>query len=211
MKRIIACLPLAFLFLWGCNANSGGGNPEEVLTQFFKALSEKNIQETKKYVTEDSEGMINLMQMSLKNMGAAEESDQFNPEKVTIGEPEIKGEEAQVPVTEKSTGETVQFFLKKEKGKWKVAFDMATLARMAQQKMEKEGVNAESMEKMLKDLNADSHEFNQHLDSIATQIEGISSEDIRKAKEFIEKNPELIQNDMDKIKEELEKFKKQNP
>lgn len=211
MKRIFAILPIFFLVLWGCNANMGADNPKDVLTHFFKALSDRNLQETKKYVTEDSEGMINLMQMSIKNMGAAEESDQFNPEKISIGDPRIEGHEAQVPVTEKSTGETVQFFLKKEKGKWKVAFDMATLARMAQQKMEKEGVNSKDSEALLESLKNNGEDFGRHLDSITKHLEGVSAEDLKKAQEFMEKNPELIQENMKKIKEEMEKYKNRNP
>lgn len=211
MKRILAGLPLLVLMFWGCNANNGSGSPKDVLTKFFKSLSEKNIQETKKYVTEDSEGMINLMQMSIKNIAAPEEGDQFNPEKITIGDPEINGEEAQVPVTEKTTGETVHFFLKKEKGNWKVAFDMATLARMAKQKMEKDGINAENLDSFLQELTDEGKDFNEHLDSVTEHFKGVTEDDLKKAKDFLEKNPEFKKEQIDKITEELKKLQNQNP
>ena len=57
MKKIIlyACAT-SFLFITGCK--STGGDPKVVLTKFFEALSAKNIDEAKKYVTKDSEGMM---------------------------------------------------------------------------------------------------------------------------------------------------------
>ena len=77
-----------------------------------------------------------------------------------IGEAKIDGDKAVVPVKEKTTGETLNYNLKKEDGGWKVAFDKASVMSMGVEKMNEKGINpADSinaaMDK-LKDINLDS-------------------------------------------------------
>jgi hypothetical protein len=180
MKGILAVLLVSFL-LSGCGAGEHA-SPEKVLTKFFEAISKKNIEEAKKYVTADSEGMINMMQMSIRNMDAPEGGDQFNPDKLVLGKPAIEGEEAQIPVTEKSTGETVNFFLKKEVGQWKVAFDMATLAKMAQQKVGKGGMHSIDDPAYLEQINKAGEEFKKHLENVTDSLKGITEELFKKSK-----------------------------
>lgn len=173
MKIVHILLPFGMLFLAGCNSTVE--DPAAVLSEFFSAMSQKNIEGAKKLVTEDSEGMINMMQMSLKNLDAPDTGDQFNPAKLTVGKATVNGDEAEVPVTEKASGETVNFFLKKEKGQWRVAFDMATIARMARQKIVNQRAESAQDSADADKLNKESKEFQKHLqgitDSLKTELD----------------------------------------
>ena len=69
MKKIILCaFTTLFLLLTGCKSGDGG-DPKIVLTKFFEAISIKNIDEAKKYVTKDSEGMMSMVQMGMQSAG----------------------------------------------------------------------------------------------------------------------------------------------
>jgi len=57
-----------------------------------------------------------------------------------MGDATISGDSATVPVTDKKSGESTDFLLKKENGNWKVAFDMSTLMNMANKKMMEHGL-----------------------------------------------------------------------
>ena len=139
MKKIILLAITAFVVIFsGCK--SGGGDPKEVLNHFFDAIAKKNIDEAKKYVTKDSEGMLGMMQMAMQNMPDTSESMKFNKENLEMGNAVITGDMATVPVKEKTSGETTDFTLKKENGDWKVAFDKSTLMGMAQKKMKEHGM-----------------------------------------------------------------------
>ncbi len=187
MKKLIPFFTLALIIIAGCNSSGTSGNPKEVLTKFFTALSKKDIQEAKKYVTADSEGMINMMQMSIKNMDAPENTDQFNPDKITIGDATIEGNEAHVPVTEKSSNETVNFILQKEKGDWKVAFDLGTLARMAQEKMKEKGINGANLDSLMQKMPKDELEKAQKMmDSVASHMKEIPKDQLDKAKKMLD-------------------------
>lgn len=185
MKKISILLATFLVLMTGCNSFNSGDDPQHVLTAFFKAISKKDVKEAKKYVTEDSQGMISLMEMSMGSVqDSSENMEQFNPDKINIGTPNINGEEATVPVTEKASGETVNFFLKKEKGQWKVAFDMGTLMRMAQEKMKEKGVSLDSMMNGLpkNELN----EIQQSLDSAGVQLNNITPDKINAAKKALD-------------------------
>lgn len=165
MNKIILCAFVsAFLLLAGCK--SGDGDPKIVLTKFFEAISNKNIDEAKKYVTKDSEGMMSMMQMGMQSAG--EKSNDilnYGKENIEFGTASIDGDKATVPVKDKKSGETTDFTLRKESGDWKVAFDKSTLMEMAQKKMKEHG-----MDKMKNGMNGSmdgmSKEDIQNIDSI---------------------------------------------
>ncbi len=148
MKKLLLASLILFTIA-GCNSSGSSGNPKEVLTSFFKALSKKDIATAKKYVTADSEGMLSMMEMGMNSAEANGTTEKFSPDMINIGDAKIDGEEAQVPVTEKKSNETVNFILKKEKGDWKVAFDLNTLSRMAQEKMKEKGMDGINMDSMM--------------------------------------------------------------
>ncbi|MEP7165938.1 MAG: hypothetical protein ABI741_14645 [Ferruginibacter sp.] len=159
MKKILlAIVMLSTVSFFGCN--SGGGDPKVVLGQFFTALSKSDIEGARKLATKDSKSMIDMMEMGMKMGKDKSESEKFKPDNMEIGEAKIDGDKAVVPVKEKTTGETLNYNLKKEDGGWKVAFDKASVMSMGMEKMNEKGINpADSinaaMDK-LKDINMDS-------------------------------------------------------
>jgi len=139
-KLILSALAVFTLSMMSCNS---GGDPKGVLINFFEALSKKDITTAKKYATKDSESMLGLMEMGMKN--STEKKDDFDKSKMEFGDAKIEGDKATVPVKEKSTGETTNFTLKKENGQWKVAFDKATMMQMGQDKMKEKGLDTNNM------------------------------------------------------------------
>lgn len=149
MKKIFLFVITSFLLiLSGCHTG-GSGNPKEVLSSFFNALSKKDVATAKKYATKDSDGMLSMMEMGMKMSGNIQNEHEDKMlgmmQNMQLGEPTIKGDEATVPVTDKKSGEVTNFLLRKENGDWKVAFDMATLSNMATQKMKDHGMDMGNM------------------------------------------------------------------
>ncbi len=142
MKRILLFSCTAIIILSGCNTNNSNSDPKTVLNHFFDALAKKDVAEAKKYVTKDSEGMMGMVEMGMKNMqDSAGQMAMYKKENMLIGTPLINGDKATVPVKDKKSGEETDFVLKKESGDWKVAFDKSTLMEMAQKKMKEHGIN----------------------------------------------------------------------
>lgn len=144
------------IVLSGCQSG-GSGNPKEVLSQFFKALSKKDVTQAKKDATKDSDGMLNMMDMGMKMSGNMQNdhADKMLEmmQNVELGDPVINGDKATVTVKDKKTGENTDFTLKKEDGNWKVAFDMATLMEMANEKMKEHGMGNMDMDSMQQGMN----------------------------------------------------------
>lgn len=146
MKKIIVLAVTAFVFvLSGCKS-AEKGDPKEVLHSFLTALSQKDFAKAKTYATEDSDGMISMMEMgmqSMQNMNQGGHADKMMEmvNNMKIGAAVIEGDKATVPVVDSKTNESTDFLLKKEKGDWKVAFNMSTLMEMANKKMKEHGMN----------------------------------------------------------------------
>ncbi len=159
MKKILlAIVMLSAVSFYSCN--SGGGDPKAVLGQFFTALSKNDIEGARKLATKDSKSMIDMMEMGMKMGKDKSESDKFKPDNMEIGEAKIDGDKAIISVKEKTSGETLNYNLKKEDGGWKVAFDKASVMSMGMEKMNEKGINPSdsidaAMDK-LKDINMDS-------------------------------------------------------
>ena len=169
MKKILV-LAMAFsiIIISGCKS-AGKGDPKEVLHNFLMALSQKDFSKAKTYATQDSDGMISMMEMGMQNM------QNMNPDNhadkmmelvnnMQIGSAVIDGEQATVPVTDSKSKESTDFLLKKEKGDWKVAFDMSTLMNMANKKMKEHGM----------DMN--SPEIREKMDSAMQKMNGMQSD-----------------------------------
>ncbi len=145
---IVMLLSISFL---GCN--SGGGDPKAVLGQFFSALSKNDIEGARKLATKDSKQMIDLMEMGMKMAKDKKESDKFKTDNMEIGDAKIDGDKAIIPVKEKTTGESLNYTLKKEDGSWKVAFDKSSVMSMGMEKMNEKGINpADSLNKAMDEL-----------------------------------------------------------
>ncbi len=202
---LLAVAVTTTLLFVGCK-NAGSGDPKTVLMAFFEALSKKDFTAAKKLATKDSEGMFSMMEMgmSMAKDKDTKEMDKFDKTKMEFGEAVINGDKATVPVKDKSSGESTNFILKKEDGKWKVAFDKASLMQMGTDKMNEKGLN--STDVMDSVGNAMDKLKNMDTDSLANQMK----QGLDKLKEIQEKNPDAakkMQEAMDKLKEATEKMK----
>lgn len=152
MKKILlAVILVSGTLLFSCK--SGGGDPKSVLADFFTALSKKDMAKARTYATEDSKSMLDMMEMGMKMAKDSAEDAKFAEGNLTYGEVKIDGDKATVPVTEKTSGETVNYTLKKEKGNWKVAFDKESVMSMGMEKMNEKGINpADSIDAAMDEL-----------------------------------------------------------
>lgn len=175
-KLLFATLFVVSVSIIGCK-NSGSGNPSEVLSAFFDAMIKKDKEKIKDLSTAESASMLSLMEMGMEKGG--KDMDKFDKTKMEIGTAIIDGDKAKVPVKEKGNGETVNFPMKKEGGKWKVAFDKTSVMEMATDKMKEKGVNvgdslANAMDK-LKGINLDSMK-----DEVNKAMKDVNVDDIKK-------------------------------
>ena len=125
-KVLLALIILSGLALGGCKSASGD-DPKAVLSDFLEALSKKDIAKARTYATADSKQMLDLMEMGMKMSPDTTTDPKFDKSKLELGEPKIEGDKATIAVKEKASGEDSNFTLKKEDGKWKVAFDKASM------------------------------------------------------------------------------------
>ena len=159
MKKLLTGVVLiASLFIASCNS-AGKGDPKSVLLSFFDALTKKDISGAKKLATEDSKAMFDMMEMGMKMGGDNKDMAKYNKEKMEFGDATIEGDKATVPVKDKTSGESVNYTLKKVGDSWKVAFDKATVMGMGMDKMKEKGMNMDSLSNgldKLKNMNMDS-------------------------------------------------------
>ncbi|MEO6403845.1 MAG: hypothetical protein ABIY51_13925 [Ferruginibacter sp.] len=153
MKKIfIAAIAFSSILSFSNCNNSTSGDPKVVLGQFIEALGKKDIATARKLATEESKSMLDLMEMGMK-AGEAKEMDKYDKSKMVFGNAVIDGDKATVPVKETTSGETVNYSLKKENGNWKVAFDKGSLMNIGMDKMKEKGMNpADSMGKVMDQL-----------------------------------------------------------
>ena len=158
-KMMLVVATIGAVFLYGCKTNAD--DPKAVLEQFFDALSKKDVAKARLLATEESKGMIDLMEMGLKQ-DTANESMKYDKNTMKFGEVKIDGDKAVIPVTETKSGELINYALKKEGGKWKVAFDKATLMNIGMEKMKEKNININPGDSLnnameeLKNINMDS-------------------------------------------------------
>ncbi len=142
MKKLMLIVATVVLgLLSGCQT-AQTGNPKVVLKHFFDSVSKKDFTEAQKYATEDSQGMLSMMEMGMQNSNS-DHSDKMLEmiQNIQMAEPVVEGDRATILVKDKKSGETTDFLLKKENSNWKVAFNMATLMEMAKKKMKEDGTN----------------------------------------------------------------------
>lgn len=159
MKKILTgAVLITSLFIASCN-NAGKGDPKSVLISFFDALTKKDMSAAKKLATDDSKSMFDMLEMGMKMGGDNKDMAKYDKEKMEFGDVKIEGDKAIVAVKDKTSGESVNYTLKKVGNDWKVAFDKATIMGMGMDKMKEKGVNMDSLNNgldKLKNLNIDS-------------------------------------------------------
>ena len=151
MKRLFLAAITAILFtIVSCNG-AENNDPKVVLSQFFEALSKNDMATAKNLSTAESKSLLDLIEMAMNTDST--EMEKFDISKMQFGKATIEGDKATVPVTETTSGENMQYTLKKEKGAWKVAFDKNSIMSMGMDKMKEEGVNvADSITNVLDQL-----------------------------------------------------------
>ena len=179
-KIILIALTFCVVIFTGCQTGSGE-NPKEVLKHFFDAVAKRDFTTAKKYATNDSEGMLSMMQMGMQNMKNEHAERMMNfIQNIDMEDGVISGDSATVAVKDKNSGESSIFLLKKEKGNWKVAFDMSTLMGTANKKMKEHGMRGtDSMDGVI-----DSAEFQKGTRNPQAQkyIDSIRAEELKKSK-----------------------------
>jgi hypothetical protein len=130
-----------------------GGDPKTTLSNFFDALSKKDIATARKFATEESKSMLDMMEMGMNMDKSSKDNDKYDKSKMEFGDAKIDGDKATIAVKEKGSGETMNFTMKKEKGTWKVAFDKASMMNMGMEKMKEKGMNpVDSLNKAMDDI-----------------------------------------------------------
>lgn len=151
-KNILILLSITVVLFFSNCASNSTGDPKIVLAQFIEALGKKDIAKARNLATEDSKSMLDLIDMGMKS-GEAKDMDKYDKNKMVFGDAMIDGDKATVPVKETTSGETVNYTLKKEKGGWKVAFDKGSLMSIGMDKMKEKGINpADSMGKVMEEI-----------------------------------------------------------
>jgi Domain of unknown function (DUF4878) len=156
-KMFFAAAVITVAFFSSCSP--AGGDPKAVLNNFFEALSKKDIAGARKLATEDSKSMLDMMEMAMKmskDSSGNNEFEKYGKDKVELGEAKIEGDKATVAVKDKSSGESTNFSLKKEKNDWKVAFDKSSVMQMGMDKMKEKGVDPVEGINKLNEINPDS-------------------------------------------------------
>ncbi len=144
-KMIVLAATVSLIILSGCKS-AGKGNPKDVLHSFLTALSQKDFKKAKTLATQDSDGMISMMEMGMQSMQNQDNGGHTDKmmemiDNMKMGDAVIDGDKATVSVTDSKSNESTDFLLKKENGDWKVAFDMSTLMEMANKKMKEHGMS----------------------------------------------------------------------
>jgi hypothetical protein len=138
-KSIYGIVIFLSVFICSCKTSSSDGDPKQALSQFMDALSKKDINTARSLATADSKQVLDMMESVMKNDSTA--SSEYDNSTMQFGEAKVEGDKATVPVKETKSGETINYSLKKEEGKWKVAFDKSTLMTIAMDKMQEKGTN----------------------------------------------------------------------
>ena len=131
MKQFLLVLLTGFTLATVVSCKSGG--PEDTVKKFFHAIQDKKFDEAKKYATKDSQSLLDMLAGFSKNVPdsaqAKAKEDQFDVTNV-----KVNGDNATADVVSKDPKEKkapLTINLKKEEGKWKVAFDKSSIMKMA--------------------------------------------------------------------------------
>ena len=130
--QLFALLLISSVVLFSC---SNSQKPEDVATQFTKAMKEQNWEEAKKLSDEETKGLIELMATFSKMGDSASKSNDVkkaSAEELIFVKSEVKDSTAVVYFKDKATSKEEKIPMRKVNGKWLVA-------------IKKEGLNKEGM------------------------------------------------------------------
>jgi len=113
-------------FALACNT-AGSGDPKVALDNFLTAMQKSDFEEAKKFTTEDSQGMMNML-----TKDGEKSSNVYKDKKFEITHVGIEGSTAKAAVKfDGNSRVQVIFTLKKEDGAWKVRFNLSAMMDMA--------------------------------------------------------------------------------
>ncbi len=182
MKLKIAVIALAGVILSSC----GGGNPEDVVKEFYAALESKDFDKAKSLATDESAQVIDLMAKA-PDMGQ-------NDSKLEKVECNVTGETAVCKCYEEGAEEAEDMKMKKEDGAWKVSMSKTDMMEGAM-----DGLGDMDMDNVM-----------ENVDAGLEQLEG-AGDKINQALEDVEglgdELEEKLDDAMNKLDAELEKVK----
>ncbi len=189
-QTLLAVAAIAMIIA-SCGSKSGS-DPKSVLTEFFKRMSEKDIDGATKLATKDRKATMDMMKKGL-DMAKKAGTDTANSDDPTeefkqleIGDAKITGETALVPVTnKKENNKTMEFPLKKEDGEWKVDFSMATLMKMGK---DAAGQGVDAMDETGKEVTEE--EIQKSMEAADTILKKMDPKKMEELKKEIEKAKE---------------------
>jgi hypothetical protein len=112
-KTVLPAIVILLIFQ-ACNM---GNSPSKSASKFLNAFNEKDYNEARKYATEETIKLVDLME-SLSKMSTSIDSIQHK--KIEVVSEKIEGESAIVTFREAGSDETEDLNLKKIDGKWLV-------------------------------------------------------------------------------------------
>lgn len=121
---LIVTLTLVLQLIPGCK--EAGPDPGEVTLKFLSAVQQSNYKEAKKYATEDSKAMLDAL-AAFQQMLPEASRQKFKNGKIAIAH--IEKNDSMAVVTYRSDQDSTRktLKLKKQQGKWKVAFTKETV------------------------------------------------------------------------------------
>ncbi|MBP6432464.1 MAG: DUF4878 domain-containing protein [Ferruginibacter sp.] len=167
MKKILSVLVITVI-LFSCSNNTS--SPSNTVNAFFNTMKKGDVNEFKTLVTKSDVQLIEMAEKFAKAFGVNDKDSAMNKMKAemiekskdisySIKDEKIEGDKATVTVEvkDKDKTETNPFSLVKEDGKWKISL-LSTGLGMSGKNNSTEDVKiaADSLQKMLKDVNADS-------------------------------------------------------
>lgn len=127
VKNVSIVMMTALVAVLMTSCGGGGGSPEATAKHFLNALQDMDFEGAKKYATEGSAEMLDMMQ-SMSSMAGDEEKPE--PKKITITNTETEGDKATVTYTAEGSDEEQTLDLVKQDGEWKVVFDKSSMGGM---------------------------------------------------------------------------------
>jgi hypothetical protein len=154
MKKSICYLfILAISLISGCKTNEA--DPSQTLKSFLEALEKKDFKTAKKFATDDSKSLLDILEMgSTLNKEKPAVIKGATVTTLKFDEPIISSDKANITVHNKEKNQSpITFTLKKINKEWKVAFDKSTLIGMGMEQLnESTKENSAEMNKALDEI-----------------------------------------------------------
>ncbi len=150
-KLFFAIAVVSTAFVVSCNT-AASGDPKTVFLAFMEAMSKKNYDGAKKLATRESGLFFMGIQMASTMGKGQKELEQFDKDKVVVGDAVIKGDSATVAVSYKDGGNKFDFPMLKQDGEWKVDLNISSLMNMGLNKMK--DLNADDLNKIDEGMDA---------------------------------------------------------